>query len=204
MISLQEIAIKHKTAKVPHGFMTIYEQYFEILRNKEIVLIEIGVANGASMKTWGEYFINGKIYGIDSVIMYESENLNTTILECDVKDENKLHNLANEIGKADIIIDDGSHIASEQLSAFKILWENLKNGGLYIVEDLFALYDPIWNDPSEPTIINLIQSRIKSILVGGDSIQEVHWYGRNNINGILFLRKRHEPYRIQPLGEFNL
>ena len=203
-MTLEDIAIKHKTAKVPHGFMTIYDKYFSGIRNDSVSLLEVGVAGGASMKTWGEYFSNGKVYGLDADLCYESDMPNVEVFECNVKDENKLVELMDGLGKVDIIIDDGSHIAGEQIAAFKTLWRYLKDGGLYVIEDLFALYDPLWNDPEEPTIIGFIQSRIKSILVGGDEIQEVHWFGRNDINGIVFLRKRYEPYRIQPIEEFKI
>lgn len=104
-------------------------------------------------------------------------------------------------GEFDIIIDDGSHIGTEQIATFNNLWPSLNPGGWYVVEDLFAAYDPVWN-PEGPIFIDVIQSKMRSILVGGDDIQEVHWFGRNDINGILFLRKRHEPFRIQPLSEF--
>ncbi len=202
-MTLEEIAIKHKTQKVPHGYMPIYESFFETLRGKEITLVEVGVWQGASMKTWAEYFYNGRIIGLEKQVQWDSTDENIEVFHCDVADKDSVNEcMAHR--KADIIIDDGSHIATEQLAAFVYLWPFLKKGGWYVVEDLFALYDPAWNKQNEWNIIDEINSRMKNILVGGDDIQEVHWFGRNNINGIVFLRKRYEDYRIQPLEEFNM
>lgn len=199
-ISLEDIAKKYGTLKVQHGYMPIYERMFSFFRDQPVSLLEIGVHEGASLKTWNEYFVSQqtRILGIDKVITEKAKILMGPIYleECDASKD--FHLLA---GEYDIIIDDGSHIAKEQLDSFYGLWEFLKPGGLYVVEDLFTLFDPIWN-PSGPTILDEIEDRMGGILVGGDDIQEVHFFGRNDINGILFLRKRYEPFRIQPLSEF--
>lgn len=204
MRSLEEIATHYGTAKVPHGYMPIYEGFFEPLRSNKISLLEIGVATGASLRTWSKYFESGKIFGIDKHIQFNESIFNQwTTIEGDATKEEDL-DFTSRQGPFDIIIDDGSHIANEQLSAFYGLWNALKLGGYYVVEDLFTLFDPVWNPGNPHTIIQEIQNRMGPILVGGDSIQEVHWFGRNDINGILFLRKRNEEFRIQPLEEFKM
>ena len=209
-MTLEQIAIKHKTQKVPHGYMPIYEKFFEPMRKEEITLIEIGIAEGASLYTWADYFPVAKIIGLekdqDAVYKFNDsiDEIGVRAIQCDVNDEQSVENAKEEFLQADIIIDDGSHWAHEQLNAFKFLWDNLKPGGWYVIEDLFTLYDPIWNPKPHYNIIDEIKKRIDSILVEGDLIQEVHIYGRNNINGIMFLRKRSEEFRIQPLEEFNI
>jgi hypothetical protein len=40
----------------------------------------------------------------------------------------------------DIIIDDGSHVQSHVRETFSIMFPKLKNGGLYLVEDLHTAY----------------------------------------------------------------
>lgn len=210
-MTLEQIAIKHKTQKVPHGYMPIYERHFEPMRREEIVLVEIGIASGASLKTWREYFSKAEIIGLEkdlrAVDEFNAEFFNQGkiyALPCDVNDKESVEYAKEYFTQADIIIDDGSHWAHEQLNAFKHLWDNLKDGGWYVIEDLFALYDPVWNPKPHYSIIDEIKKRIDSVLVEGDPIQEIHIYGRNDINGIMFLRKRSEQYRIQPLSEFNL
>lgn len=198
-MTLEEIATHYGTAKVPHGYMPIYEKYFEPIRHNSITLLEIGVATGASIKTWSQYFTMASIIGVDKHLIYNSDEC--ALIEGDASSIETISVLKSV--KYNIIIDDGSHIAQEQLKSFEGLWDSVLPGGYYIIEDLFALYDPVWNN-TEDNIINMISSRMKSILTGGDSIQEVHYYGRNDINGIMFLRKRNEEFRIQPLEEFNM
>lgn len=198
MKSLEEIATYYGTAKVPHGYMRIYEMFLQVWRTEHFRLLEIGVATGASMKTWRKYFKSAMINGVDKHLQYQSNDC--ILVEGDIVNPETQYKLR---GKYSVIIDDGSHIASEQLEAFKGLWEMVEPNGLYFVEDLFTLYDPVWN-PKKENIITFINSKMKNILTGGDSIQEVHYFGRNNINGILVLRKRGEEFRIQPLSEFKM
>jgi len=199
MKTLKEIATYYGTAKVPHGYMEIYERYFNEWRNKKISLLEIGVATGASMRTWIEYFKKGHIVGVDKELQFESDKCE--LIEGDITHNNTLANIS---GEYHIIIDDGSHRANEQLEAVTGLWDMVMPGGYYVIEDLFTLYDQVWNPDQPRTIIDCIHDSMKNIITGGDSIQEVHYYGRNDINGILFLRKRYEEFRIQPLSEFNM
>jgi len=44
-------------------------------------------------------------------------------------------------GPFDIIIDDGSHITSDQVASFETLWSFVTNGGHYIVEDIKVAQD---------------------------------------------------------------
>ena len=67
MISLVELGLKYPTSKGKHGFLEIYENYFEKLRNNELNILEIGVENGDSLRVWSNYFVNSKICGIDIV-----------------------------------------------------------------------------------------------------------------------------------------
>ena len=44
------------------------------------------------------------------------------------------------MGGLDIVIDDGSHVASDQIASFKTLFPLLAPDGVYIIEDLHAAY----------------------------------------------------------------
>jgi hypothetical protein len=52
--------------------------------------------------------------------------------------------LAQELGPFDFIIDDGSHENAHQIETFGILWPHLKDGGVYIVEDVQTSYWPAY------------------------------------------------------------
>ncbi len=47
-------------------YFDIYERHFNRFRNKQIVILEIGVSQGGSLQMWKNYFgSSAKIYGID-------------------------------------------------------------------------------------------------------------------------------------------
>ena len=80
--NLTTIAKNHKTDKYEHGYTTVYENYFESLRDKNLRILEIGIADGKSLLTWSEYFKNSTIIGIDiHKIDLKEKNLEHVILK---------------------------------------------------------------------------------------------------------------------------
>ena len=45
-------------------------------------------------------------------------------------------------GSFDVVIDDGSHLPSDQIASIEFLWPHVATGGCYIVEDLHSNYWP--------------------------------------------------------------
>ena len=62
---LRSISELYKSDKLEHGYIEIYDQYFKNIRNKELKILEIGIADGRSLLTWSDYFKNSIIIGID-------------------------------------------------------------------------------------------------------------------------------------------
>jgi hypothetical protein len=50
----------------------------------------------------------------------------------------------SESGPFDIIIDDGSHRVWHVLASFEVLFPLLKDGGIYVIEDIQSSYWPEW------------------------------------------------------------
>jgi hypothetical protein len=142
-MTLTELADYYKTDKgnVKHRYTEIYDRYVRELRDQKINLLEIGVANGCSLKMWHDYFMNGDINGID--IRTECQQLckNYPRIKITIGDATKLSTERD----FDLIIDDGSHISLDIVETFFLQWPRLKKGGLYIIEDLNCTYnDYIW------------------------------------------------------------
>ena len=53
-----------------------------------------------------------------------------------------LKDVVREMGGVDIVLDDGSHVASHQRASFETLFPLLSEGGLYIIEDVHTAYWP--------------------------------------------------------------
>lgn len=135
---LNEIGVKHATDKstITHCYLGNYEKYFESWRDKEFTLLEIGVAGGASIRMWREYFTKAKIYGIDNNPGCAGEG----IFIGSQTDHNFLRQTMDKIGGVNIIIDDGSHVGHDMVSTFKLLFSMVLPGGYYVVEDTHCFY----------------------------------------------------------------
>lgn len=146
MSELNEIAIRQGTDKSTgrkgHGYTLIYEDYFKHLRYEPIVLLEIGVKHGASLRTWEEYFPNAMIYGIDvKEYCKEHETDRIKVLLGDQGDSKFLyHVVSSMVGPPNIVIDDGSHWPIHQVFGLRHLFQYLASGGMYIIEDLQSSY----------------------------------------------------------------
>ena len=129
-------------------YFDIYDENFSKFRNKKITIIEIGVFRGGSLTMWKSYFDpQTKIIGIDidpACKQYETKN--TKIYIGDQTDVSFLQSILNENEKPDIIIDDGGHTSNQQISSFNFLFQELKLGGVYLVEDTHTSYAKEFQD----------------------------------------------------------
>jgi len=122
--------------KYEHGFIDVYEPYFNNSKNVKKVL-EIGVYFGGSLQYLSDKFPDAKIYGIDieDKTQYNTDNITTYIVN--QEDRNALNKFLEETNvEFDIIIDDGGHTMKQQQVSFGTLFKSLKKGGIYILEDL--------------------------------------------------------------------
>jgi len=138
--SLDDIALTHGTDKASdvHDFASRYDRYFCHLRDEEISLLELGIYQGASLKMWEDYFLKGKVFGFDIQIpRYDGE---ATLIQGNQSNLDDLADLVALTGQVDIIIDDGSHLHADQVTSFECLWEYVKSGGYYVIEDIHTSY----------------------------------------------------------------
>lgn len=137
--SLDELGLKNQTDKSSstHDYLNTYEKYLEGWRFKKFTLLEIGVAGGGSIKTWREYFITAKVYGID----INPDCAGEGIFIGNATDPEFMLRVMNEIGNPDIIIDDGGHVGEETIKTFQMMFNFVKSGGYYIVEDTATFYN---------------------------------------------------------------
>ncbi len=127
---------QYKTDKYEHGFIDVYEPYFNDMTDSKNVL-EIGVYFGESLKYLSDKFKNANIYGLDieDKSQYNNEKIRTYIVN--QEDRDALNKFLEETNiEFDIIIDDGGHTMKQQQVSFGVLFKRLKQGGIYILEDL--------------------------------------------------------------------
>ena len=117
-----------------HSYIENYYHYkFDKIRLNKLNILEIGVSTGLSLEMWCEYFPNSNIIGVElDNINYKPSNNRIKLIIGDGTDSKTY----KDIGDLDIIIDDGSHVFTDQIFSYAILYDKLKKGGIYIIEDV--------------------------------------------------------------------
>ena len=125
-------------------YFDVYERHFAPFRHKAPTVLEIGIFHGGSLQMWREYFgRRATIVAIDiDERTKELEEPGVTIEIGDQGDEAFLRSIAERHGPFDIVIDDGSHRFRHQITSIETLWPSVKDGGVYLIEDLHTSYWP--------------------------------------------------------------
>ena len=147
---LTKLAIRHGTNKWGPSFYTpIYHALFAHVRERPIRLLEIGVGGyefrkvgGASLAMWADYFVHGRIVGIDIAEKDLDLGPRVTVLRGSQADRQFLANVVADHGPFDIIVDDGSHVPEHIVISFGALFPTLVDGGFYAIEDVQTAFSP--------------------------------------------------------------
>jgi|TARA_B110000438_G_scaffold255694_1_gene262674 hypothetical protein len=148
-----------------HGFSKFYEKHLDLFKDKKIKILEIGSYSGAAAAAFVKYFPNSEIYCLDINLRnfkYSSKKIHAFGL--DVSNQKmmlkffKKINFFESVKYFDVIIDDGSHIQSDQLIALNFFYKYVASNGFYIIEDYkFPNYHKHLNDVDDLKIDELIK-----------------------------------------------
>lgn len=132
---------------IKHNYTYHYERLIRnLVKNQNrldatLLIGELGVACGASLRTWSSYLPKSKIIGYD--IRPECAKLckdlkNVSII---IGDSNSPATFQGK-NAFDLFIDDGSHIVEDIVKTFTIVWPKIKPDGYYVIEDIKCTYNP--------------------------------------------------------------
>jgi len=146
MKSLADIYREHdgKVSDKWSLYLEVYEEILAPYRSQSISMLEIGVQNGGSIEIWEKYFSNLKsIIGCDidpkcGLLNYDSKKIH--IVVGDANSEESMAKILQISDNFEIIIDDGSHQSSDIVKSFLLYFSLLKEGGIFIAEDLHCSY----------------------------------------------------------------
>jgi hypothetical protein len=150
----------HVDSKYPtHTYTPQYHAILNSMRDSVKSILEIGIGNnplmdsilnnykpGASLRMWRDYFPHAKIYACDILkeVLFRDDRI--ACFQCDQNSVPSLINLCDQIQieggekQFDIILDDGSHQKEHQNTSFVTLWNFVKPGGVYIIEDVHSTH----------------------------------------------------------------
>jgi hypothetical protein len=136
-------------------YLQSYENCFAGFRTAPITLMEIGVQTGGSLLMWRDYFLQGKIVGVDLNPPADlgDKTGRIQLFQGDQGDTQRMDAIAREASPTGfhVIIDDASHLASLTAATFLTLfYKHLKPGGFYAIEDWGTGYWDCWPDGSLP------------------------------------------------------
>ncbi|MCP2256380.1 Methyltransferase domain [Streptoalloteichus tenebrarius] len=174
--NLDDLAVRYGSDKwgFLHWFTPHYAQHFRHLADEPVKVLEIGIggyddpnAGGASLRMWQRYFRRGLVYGLDIHDKSAIRGPRLRTIRGDQGDADFLRELAESIGPFDIVIDDGSHINEHVLTSFDALFPYVREGGLYVIEDMHTSYWPGFGGaaPGEGTARTSVE-RVKELLDG--------------------------------------
>jgi hypothetical protein len=156
---LCELFYKYGADKCPQVSHTYSKHYFDLLfknKNKYKNILEIGVGNrelmrqledmyqiGASLKAWQDFFPNANIFALDirEDVLFEENRIKCFYGDQSQKDSliecvSNIKSYINSDIEFDMILDDGSHHEEHQILSLDTLFKFVKNGGIYIIEDI--------------------------------------------------------------------
>lgn len=148
-------------------YLRHYEHFLSSYRNQKMNLIEIGVASGASLQMWQQFFPNANIIGID--IREECRRVTGNRIKIYIGSQiaPKLLDQIAADHPPTIIVDDGSHIADHVIITFEHLFPRLLPGGCYLIEDLYVHVGPTaadWRGQADTTPHEYLQRYLASLM----------------------------------------
>ena len=131
-----------------HNYHRPYGKILGPERMKVENILEVGIWVGLGLLAWARYFPNSRVEGIDKSFQWErkikrlftqEESHRIRLNWCDTTNLEMVrrHIDPQRYNKYfDIIVDDGNHFSSGQKATLINLWDYLKPGGWYFVEDI--------------------------------------------------------------------
>jgi hypothetical protein len=145
--SFDRLARFYRTDKSSLGndYSAHYQRHLGPRRFEHNLLLEIGVgggrnrhAGGNSLHVWRDYLSRSKIVGLD---LFPKDlpflGRRVHVVQGDQASKEDLGQIVERFGPPDVVIDDGSHRAADVLASFTYLFDLIRPGGIYVIEDLF-------------------------------------------------------------------
>lgn len=130
-----------------HHYERYYKRWLSPFRLKSnLTFLEIGADTGRSLNLWENYFSDPQLLlGLaysnsgNRVVQAGQRSERVSVFYGDQSRKETMNELS-KLGPWDIIVDDGSHVPSHVVYTLFEMWNSVKHGGLYVIEDLETNY----------------------------------------------------------------
>ncbi|NNG40077.1 class I SAM-dependent methyltransferase [Flexivirga sp. ID2601S] len=164
---LTHVATVYGTDKVgDHHYTPHYARHLARFRRRRFTLLEIGVFEGASLRTWRRYFPRAQIVGLDIEDKRVHAGRRISVYQGDQSDAALLERIVRETGRPDVVIDDGSHHSDHVRATFATLFPLLADDGVYVIEDTQTSYWPTFNGSLDRHDTTTTMALVKDLLDG--------------------------------------
>jgi len=113
-----------------HSYIDVYGKHIPSTAKS---ILEIGVWEGHSLAMWEEYCPKARVVGIDITLSRVKFPVDVRVGSAVNYFDIQKHFCDDTF---EYIIDDGSHVPTDQLESLILLWEKLEDGGEYFIEDI--------------------------------------------------------------------
>jgi demethylmacrocin O-methyltransferase len=173
-MSLTELAQEFGSDKWGvHRYTPHYERHFAPLRDREMLVLELGIGGyarerqgGASLRMWKWFFPNAQVVGVDIEDKSFVDEERITSYQGSQTDGALMRRIVRRFGAPTIVIDDGSHRPPHVRRSFRILFPLLADDGLYVIEDVQTSYWPQWKGSLDLDDPNTSMAMVKRLLDG--------------------------------------
>lgn len=139
MTTLAEIAERCRADKRSHShYADLYERYLGPCRHEVRAVLELGVAQGGSLRMWLEWFPDAFVTGVDDGALDLPDLAGHP--RCRTVRADQADPKLADLGKFNVVIDDAGHDPDKQRQSLELLWPQVHRGGFYIIEDVETSY----------------------------------------------------------------
>ena len=145
MEDIPDIGLSDKGDRHPqhkHFYIDVYDAMFSHWKDEPVQLMELGIASGASLLMWSQFFSKGHVLGLDIVEPVRKDYLeklpNAGMIFGDAYNIDNSNYIVQNISKQDVFIEDGAHDIDNQIKALRQYYKLVRPGGYYICEDMFV------------------------------------------------------------------
>ena len=149
------------TDKIQAGITDEYLEMFKAWKNSPVKLLEVGYLEGEFLRWFKANFTKAEVFGIGINPPIDLSDKEIKLFQVDQNNIDGLLNFGTEHGKFNIICDDGSHKEKETRNSFNCLWQFVKPGGWYVIEDWSIHYKYFQYGERAKVIGDIMTQKIK-------------------------------------------